>query len=81
MKDLGNLSYFLGCKVQQSKQGMMLTQTKYTKELIDLACLTDAKIVDTLTKVNLKYRKNYGDPIPDPSLYRKYHKNYPLLIR
>lgn len=37
MKDLGSMAYFLGLEVHRSKQWIMLTQTKYTMELIDLA--------------------------------------------
>lgn len=43
-------------------------QTKYTKDLIALACLTDAKLVHTPMKVNVKYRNQFGDPIPDSYL-------------
>lgn len=36
MKDLGPMTYFLGLEVARSTHGIFLTQTKYTKELIDL---------------------------------------------
>lgn len=49
----------------------MLTQVKYTKELIELARLTDAKSDDAPMEVNVKYHKEYGDHIHDSTLYRR----------
>ena len=71
MKDLGALTYFLVLEVHRSDRGTVLTQTKYTQELIDMARLTDCKPVNTPMEVNVKYHKHYGDPISDPTLYRK----------
>ena len=34
MKDLGELSYFLGLEVCKSSQGIFISQHKYTKELL-----------------------------------------------
>lgn len=49
----------------------MLTQTKYAKELIDLARFSDSKPVKTPMEINVKFHKGFGDPIIDPTLYQK----------
>ncbi|KAJ6944960.1 hypothetical protein NC651_000098 [Populus alba x Populus x berolinensis] len=40
-------------------------------DLIKLASLKDATAVDTPIEVNVKYRKDKGELLPDPFLYRK----------
>jgi len=55
MKDLGSLQYFLGIEVAYSPRGYLLSQLKYVADILELARLTDNKIVDTLIKVNAKY--------------------------
>lgn len=49
----------------------MPSQTKYAKELIDLAQQTDGKPVDIPMKVIVRFPKDFGDPISDPTLYLK----------
>ena len=44
---------------------------KYAKELINLAHLTDFKPVDTPIETNVKFHKDFGDPISNPTLYQK----------
>lgn len=43
MKDLGELSYFLGIEVIKFDSGMLLSQTKYAMDLIDKAGMHDCK--------------------------------------
>lgn len=71
MKDLGPLTYFLGLEVSHSPDGYMVTQHKYTKDLIALAGLTDNKHVDTPLEINVKYSKDDSDDLHDPTLYRQ----------
>ena len=47
MKDLGNLSYFLGLEVSTDPTGYYLTQAKYVVDLLSIAGLTDSKIAST----------------------------------
>lgn len=70
MKDLGALQYFLGLEVLADPIGTYMHQHKYTKELITLAGLKNVQSIDTPLEVNVKYRKEEGDLLPDPSLYR-----------
>ncbi|KAH9667053.1 hypothetical protein KPL70_020885 [Citrus sinensis] len=71
MKDLGQLTYFLGLEVHHRTQGIFLNQHKYIQGLIQLAGLMDTNSVDTPTELNVKYRRDEGELLQDPTLYRK----------
>jgi hypothetical protein len=47
-----------------------VNQHKYIQDLITLAGLEDTSSVDTPMEVNVKYRKDEGDLLDDPTLYR-----------
>jgi hypothetical protein len=70
MKDLGQLTYFLGLQVHHRANDIFVNQHKYIQDLITLAGLEDTSSVDTPMEVNVKYRKNKGDLLDDPTLYR-----------
>ena len=55
MKDLGQLTYFLGLKVHHRPQGIFLNQHKYIQDLIQLVGLMDINFVDTPMELNVKY--------------------------
>jgi len=69
MKDLGQLTYFLGLKFHHRANGIFVNQHKYIQDLITLAGLEDTSSVDTLIEVNVKYRKDEEDLLDDPTLY------------
>lgn len=71
MKDFGLVTYFLSLEVHRSNRGIMLSQNKYIKELLGLACLIDSNSATTAMEVNLKFHKEFGEPISDPAIYRK----------
>ena len=71
MKDLRHLTYFLGLEVHSRDHGLFLNQHKYIQDLIELASLKDATAVDTPMEANVKYRKDEGELLPDPFLYRQ----------
>jgi len=68
MKDLGLLHYFLGLEVHSTTTGIFLHQHKYIQELIALAGLQEGRSVDTPLEVNVKYRRDKGDFLSNPSL-------------
>jgi hypothetical protein len=70
MKDLGQLTYFLGLQVHHRANDIFVNQHKYIQDLITLAGLEDTSSVDTPMEVNVKYKKNKGDLLDDPTLYR-----------
>ena len=69
MKNLGNLTYFLGLEVQSYSSGIFVNQHKYTQDLSALAGLQDSSLVDTSLEVNVKYHLEERDLLSDPSLY------------
>ncbi|RVX13204.1 Retrovirus-related Pol polyprotein from transposon RE1 [Vitis vinifera] len=71
IKDLGQLTYFLGLEVHHWASGIFVNQHKYIQDLITLAGLEDTSSVDTPIEVNVKYRKDEGDLLDDPTLYRR----------
>jgi len=70
MKDLGQLTYFLGLEVHHQSNGIFIKQQKYIHGLMKLAGLYGTTSFDIPMEVNFKYRKNDGDHLPDPTLYR-----------
>ncbi|RVW59700.1 Retrovirus-related Pol polyprotein from transposon RE1 [Vitis vinifera] len=71
MKDLGQLTYFLRLEVHHRASGIFMNQHKYIQDLITLVGLEDTSSVDTLMEVNVKYRKDEGDLLDDPTLYQR----------
>ncbi|XP_071718321.1 uncharacterized mitochondrial protein AtMg00810-like [Rutidosis leptorrhynchoides] len=70
MKDLGNLSYFLGINVTRNSQGLFLNQMKYALEIIKRADLVDCNPVKTPVDTNGKLSTSKGKPYSNPTLYR-----------
>ncbi|XP_022874314.1 uncharacterized protein LOC111393155 [Olea europaea var. sylvestris] len=69
MKDLGQLTYFLGLEVHHWANGIFLNQHKYVQDLIAFAGLEDFSSVDTPMELNVKYRKDERNLLDDPTLY------------
>ena len=66
-----HLTYFLGLEVQQNKDGIQITQSKYVDDLIHSAQLDDAKTFATTMELNVKISKEDGHPLPDPTIFRR----------
>lgn len=54
LKDLGELSFFLGIKAHRNQCGLLLTQTKYAAELLQKTQIQDSKPCKTLIAANTK---------------------------
>jgi hypothetical protein len=70
IKNLGQLTYFLGLEVHHRPNGIFINQYKYIQDLITLAGLEDTSSVDTPMEVYVKHMKDKGDLLDDPTLYR-----------
>ncbi|XP_071699580.1 uncharacterized mitochondrial protein AtMg00810-like [Rutidosis leptorrhynchoides] len=70
MKDLGNLSYFLGINVSRNSEGLFLNQTKYASEIIERADLVNCNPVKTPVDTNGKLSSSKGKPYSNATLLR-----------
>ncbi|KAF5466095.1 hypothetical protein F2P56_016052 [Juglans regia] len=55
----------------RSPSGISLNQHKYASDLVATTGLQEATSIDTPMELNIKLRKEEGDLLDDPSLYRK----------
>lgn len=70
LKDLGELSYFLGIQVTRQGDRMHLCQEKYMKELLHKACMIDCKPAPTpMASIGLLSRHEW-EPLDNPTNYR-----------
>jgi hypothetical protein len=63
MKDLGPLKYFLGIEVLRSSSGILLSQRKYTVDLLNEVGILAYKPSDTPAAENVKL-STYSNQIP-----------------
>lgn len=70
IKDLGQLSFFVGIEVGYSTDGITLTQEKVTREMLLDCGIQLFKIVATPLLLSLKFTADMGLLIFDPSYYR-----------
>jgi hypothetical protein len=60
LKDLCNLSYFLGIHVTRSSDGLLLSQERYAFEILHKACMSNCKPVKTPLASSEKLLINNG---------------------
>jgi hypothetical protein len=70
MSLLGELSFFLGLQIRQSKRGIFISQTKYIKEMLKRFGMKDCKPVTTPMQTNCKLRKDDDSKSTDQRQYR-----------
>ncbi|KAJ1698432.1 hypothetical protein LUZ63_006944 [Rhynchospora breviuscula] len=70
LKDLGPLHYFLGIEAVLQSDGLLLTQTKYIKDLLLKTKMHNAKSCTTPIATYITLSKEEGEPFDDPHLYR-----------
>jgi hypothetical protein len=61
MSMMGELTFFLGIQVKQTKQGIFIHQAKYMKDLIKKFAMADAKPVSTLMSTMTTLDPNEDD--------------------
>lgn len=71
IKDIGNLSYFLGIELIKTQEGIHLSQRNYILDILADCEMTNCKTSKVPMEQNIKLSKYDGEPIPDPSVYRR----------
>ncbi|WMV34724.1 hypothetical protein MTR67_028109 [Solanum verrucosum] len=71
LKDLGNLSFFLGIEVLRHNGSLLLSQSSYIKDLLHCSHLQDAKPLQTPADSTSTLTRD-GSPAPDATLYRSF---------
>lgn len=69
LKDLGDLKFFLGIELQSTSQGIHVTQTKYTKEVLQKANMLEAAHISTPMATSISKSSN-DEELVDPTTYR-----------
>ncbi|XP_070046494.1 uncharacterized mitochondrial protein AtMg00810-like [Nicotiana tomentosiformis] len=70
MSMMGELTFFLGLQIQQSKKGTFIFQTKYTKELIQKFGMRNAKAIGTPVSPSTTLDKEDKGKLVDETKYR-----------
>eukprot|EP00253_Pinus_taeda_P031332 PITA_31332 len=70
MTDMGLLRYFLGIEVEQSENGIFISQEKYANEVLERFNMQDSKAAITPIVMGLKLSKEDSSKDFDPSLYK-----------
>ncbi|XP_074298019.1 uncharacterized protein LOC141628820 [Silene latifolia] len=71
IKDLGNINYFLGMEFIRTKDGLAITQKKYTQELLKEFQVENCRTVNSPLDPNIKLTAEVGELYHDPAQYRK----------
>jgi hypothetical protein len=67
---MGELKYFLEFQIKQLQKGTLISQTKYTKDILKKFGMTDAKPIKTPMGTNGHLDLNPGGNFVDPKVYR-----------
>lgn len=70
MKDLGDLHFFLGIEAKRTSTALVLTQTKYTSDLLTRTHMQDSKPCPTPLASGSKLSAYDGAPLSDATEYR-----------
>ena len=70
-KDLGNLKYFLGIEVAQSKNGFVISQRKYALDILQETGMINYRPIDSHMDPNQKLTSEEGELFSDPERYRR----------
>ena len=70
MSDIGLQNYFLGIEVSQVKEGIFISQKKYTESILQNFKMMDCRFVAIPLAANEKFRKDDGEKKANSSLYR-----------
>ena len=63
VKDLGQLRYFLGMEVARIRKGILISQRKYTIDLLKETGMIGSRPSENSVEVNAKVKKELGYPV------------------
>lgn len=69
IRDLRSPHFFLGIETVQSKDGLVLSQARYMRDILKRASMEDCKPVSTPIAINHKLVAASSSPCADPQLY------------
>ncbi|KAK9092731.1 hypothetical protein Syun_027642 [Stephania yunnanensis] len=70
LKDIGDLSLFLGMEAHRTAKGLYLTQTAYINQLLQKGGMSHAKSIETPFSVGKQLYKDGSASFGDKTLYR-----------
>ena len=70
LKDLGDLHYFIRVEVQQTREGIFLSQQKYIRDLLKRANMEGARPIHTPLSTKPTLQLNDGHPPADQKQYK-----------
>ncbi|KAK6160393.1 hypothetical protein DH2020_003774 [Rehmannia glutinosa] len=70
MSMMGELNFFLGLQIKQCQEGIYISQSKYTKELLKKFSIEEGRTVSTPMATNVKIDKDEKGKSMDESKYR-----------
>ena len=70
MSMFGEIKFFVGLQIQQKKDGIYITQSKYIKEILKKFGMEDSRLVGTPTSTKHKLSKHDDSKEVDQTTYR-----------
>nr|XP_017251133.1 PREDICTED: uncharacterized mitochondrial protein AtMg00810-like [Daucus carota subsp. sativus] len=70
MTDIGQMSYFLGVEVKQSKDGIFMCQKKYAEQILKKFRMEECKPVSTPAEASIKLRIDSTRESVNPTLFK-----------
>ncbi|KAL2235930.1 UNVERIFIED_CONTAM: Retrovirus-related Pol polyprotein from transposon RE1, partial [Sesamum indicum] len=71
IKNLGKARFFLGLEIGKSEQGMIITQSKYVRDIIADTGLTHSTAINTPLPAGLQLQATAGEQLSNAELYRR----------